>query len=236
MTTDSRLIVALDTPSLDVARKLLKDLKGLVTFYKIGFELFTAHGWEAVDLVRQAGGRIFLDLKLHDIPTTVAKTAAVICEHDVEMFNVHALGGLEMMNKTREMVDERAKTGKRKPLVLGVTILTSHTEAELSKELGIQRTLNEEVLELARLVKKAGLDGVVSSPQETTLLRKEFPRDFLIVTPGVRPEGSAKEDQKRTYIPQMALQAGADYLVVGRPITGAPNPRKEAAAILDSIF
>ncbi len=235
MTNDSRLIVALDTPSLDVARKLLKELKGVVTFYKIGFELFAAHGWEAVELVRQTGGRVFLDLKLHDIPTTVAKTAAVICEHDVEMFNVHALGGLEMMKKTREMIDERVKTGKRKPLVLGVTILTSHTEADLSKELGIERKLNEEVLALARLVKKAGLDGVISSPQETALIRKEFPRDFLIVTPGVRPEGSAEGDQKRTFTPKLAREAGADYLVVGRPITGASSPRKEAAAILDSL-
>lgn len=175
MTSDCALIVALDTPHLDVARKLLKELKGLIHFYKIGTELFTAHGWEAVELVRQAGGRIFLDLKLHDIPNTVAKTVAVICEHDIEMFNVHALGGLEMMRKTRDMVDERVQTGKPKPVVLGVTILTSHTEAVLSRELGIEKKLQEEVLALARLVKSAGLDGVVSSPQEIALLRKEFP-------------------------------------------------------------
>lgn len=235
MTNDSYLIVALDTPSLEVARKLLKELKGIVTFYKIGFELFTAHGWEAVELVWQAGGRVFLDLKLHDIPTTVAKTVAVICEHEVEMFTVHALGGLEMMKRTREMIDERVKTGKRKPLALGVTLLTSHTESDLSKELGIERTLNEEVLALARLVKKAGLDGVISSPQETDLLRKEFPRDFLIVTPGVRPEGVAKGDQKRTFAPQAAKDAGADYLVIGRPITAAANPRKEAVTILNAL-
>lgn len=235
MKSDSPLIVALDTPSLDVARKLVRDLKGLVSFYKIGFELFTAHGWAALDLVRQAGGRVFLDLKLHDIPTTVAKTAAVFCEHEVEMFNVHALGGLEMMKTTRQMVEERLKTGKRKPILLGVTILTSHTEAILSKELGIERKLNDEVLTLAKLVKTAGLDGVVSSPQEIALLRKEFPSNFLIVTPGVRPSGSAKGDQKRTFTPKEAQEAGADYLVVGRPITAASNPRKEALSILKSI-
>lgn len=232
---EAKIIVALDTPSLDVARRLLKELEGIVTFYKVGFELFTAHGWKAVELVKQSGGRVFLDLKLHDIPTTVAKTVAVICEHDVEMFNVHALGGFEMMKKTRETIDERVKTGKRKPLALGVTLLTSHTESDLSGELGIERTLHDEVLALARLAKKAGLDGVISSPQETALLRKEFPHDFLIVTPGVRPEGADMGDQKRTFTPRAAGEAGADYLVIGRPITGAPYPRQEAAAILHSL-
>ena len=227
-----KLIVALDTPSLDIVKKLLKELEGIVSFYKIGFELFTAHGWEAVALVKKHGGRVFLDLKLHDIPTTVAKTAAVICEHEIEMFNVHALGGLEMMKKTREAVDQRIKDPKKRPRILGVTILTSHREGDLAAELGITRNLNDEVLALARLAKKAGLDGVVSSPQETSMLRKEFPGDFLIVTPGLRSPGSPKDDQQRTFSPKEAAAAGADYLVIGRPITAAENPRQEALFIL----
>ena len=235
MNNSDKLIVALDTPSLDVVQKLLVELEGVVSFYKIGFELFTAHGWAAVELVRKHGGRIFLDLKLHDIPNTVSKTAAVICEHEIEMFNVHALGGFEMMKKTREVVDERIKDPKKRPLILGVTVLTSHREEELSRELGITKKLQDEVLDLARLAKKAGLDGVVSSPEETAMLRKEFPGDFLIVTPGIRAPENPKGDQKRTLSPKQALEAGASYLVVGRPITASPNPRQEALAILSSI-
>lgn len=230
-----RIIVALDTPSLDVVKKLVKQLEGLVHFYKIGSELFTAHGWEAVDLVTQKGGRIFLDLKFHDIPNTVSKTAAVVSEHDIFMFNVHTLGGLEMMKKTREAVEERSVPDKKKPLLLGVTILTSHSEEDLASQLGISRKLDEEVLSLARLAKKAGLDGVVSSPREIELLRKEFGPDFLIVTPGIRPKGSPKGDQKRTFAPKDAFEAGASYIVVGRPVTAAPDPRAAAQKILESL-
>ena len=231
---EDKTIVALDTPSLDVARKLIKELKGVISFYKIGFELFTAHGWAAVDLVKKSGGRVFLDLKFHDIPNTVAKTVAVICEHEIEMFNVHALGGLEMMQGVRKMIDERVETGKKKPVALGVTILTSHTESQLSQELGIHKSLQQEVCDLAKLVQKAGLEGVVSSPQETAALRKLFP-NFLMVTPGVRPEGSSKGDQKRTFTPREALAAGADYLVIGRPITAAANPRETTLSILKNL-
>jgi orotidine-5'-phosphate decarboxylase len=173
--SDPRLIVALDTSSLGVVKKLLKELDGVVTYYKVGFELFTAYGWEAVDMVRKYGGRVFLDLKLHDIPNTVSKTAAVICEHEVDMFNVHTLGGSEMMRQVRETVDARTKDKKRKPLILGVTILTSHTEKTLSKEMGISRNLNDQVLHLARMAEEAGLDGVVSSPQEINLIRSGHP-------------------------------------------------------------
>lgn len=231
----SRLIVALDTPSLDMVKKLIKELMGIVTFYKIGSELFTAHGWEAVTLVRKAGGRIFLDLKLHDIPNTVSKAAAVICEHEIEMFNVHGLGGFEMMKKTRESVDGRVKIGTKRPAILAVTVLTSHSKAELSKELGITKTLKDEVLLLARLAKKAGLNGVVASPHETAMLRKEFPSEFLIVTPGIRPAGSAKNDQERVFTPKEAFAAGADYIVVGRPIVAASDPRKQALSIVGSL-
>lgn len=232
---NDRVIVALDTPSLDIVKKILKELDGVINYYKIGFELFTAHGWTAVDLVRKHGAKIFLDLKLHDIPNTVAKTAAVICEHEIEMFNVHTLGGYEMMKHVREVVDQRAKSEGEKPIILGVTILTSHAEEELSRDLGIQKPLKEEVVHLAKLAEKAGLDGVVASARETVVLRDEVAKDFLIVTPGIRPTGSAKGDQKRTLGPAEAFQAGADYIVVGRPITDAPKPREQAEAIVRSL-
>lgn len=230
-----RMIVALDTPTLEGAEKLLEELKGVVSFYKIGFEFFTAHGWKAVELVKKYGGRVFLDLKLHDIPNTVAKTAAVICEHDVDMFNVHALGGLAMMRETRKTVDERTKNKKSKPIVIAVTILTSHSPESLPAELNITKPLQDQVLHLAELTRQAGLDGVVCSPQEASLLRSKFPKPFCFVTPGIRPEGSEKGDQQRTLTPLSAIRAGVDYMVIGRPITAAEDPRKAALSIIDSL-
>ena len=226
------IIVALDTPTLEGAEKLLEELKGVISFYKIGFEFFTAHGWKAVELVKKSGAKVFLDLKLHDIPNTAAKTAAVICDHEVDLFNVHALGGLEMMKEVRKTVDEKTKGKKQKPLVIAVTILTSHTPESLSEELNIVKPLDEQVLHLAGLSRQAGLDGVVCSPREAAMLRVKFPKPFCLVTPGIRPEGSDKGDQKRTLTPAQAFSAGVDYIVVGRPITGAPDPRKAALAIL----
>ncbi len=230
-----RVIVALDTSSLSLAEKLLKELKGTISYYKIGFELFTAYGWQTVDLVRKHGGKVFLDLKLHDIPNTVAKTAAVICEHEIEMFNLHTLGGFDMMKLVRSTVDERAKSERKKPLVLGVTILTSHTPENLSKELFISKPLTEEVVHLAGLAKKAGMSGVVSSPQEIALIRKDLGKDFLIVTPGIRAAKDEKGDQKRTFSAREAFDAGADYIVIGRPITAAEKPGKEAESILKTL-
>ena len=230
-----KIIVALDVADLKSAKKLLTELDGVITYYKIGFELFTAYGWKAVELVRKFGGKVFLDLKLHDIPNTVSKTAAVICEHEIDMFNVHALGGLEMMKKTVETVQEKCVKAKKKPLLIGVTILTSHSESNLSAELGITRGLEEEVLSLAGLAKRAGLNGVVCSPQEIRSLRKSLGKNFVIVTPGIRPAGGAKDDQKRIFTPQDALRAGADYLVIGRPINAAAHPRAAAKTILESL-
>ncbi len=230
-----QLIVALDTPSLDFSKKIIQDLAGAVSFFKVGFELFTAHGWKAVELVKKQKARIFLDLKLHDIPNTVSRAAAVIAEYDVELFNVHALGGLEMLKKAQAAVLERTVGRKQKPRILGVTILTSHSEKNLHEDLGITRSLNDQVLHLARLVRQAGLAGVVSSPKEIGLLRREFPKDFLIVTPGIRGAGDAAGDQKRTFSAREAIDAGADYLVVGRPITAAKSPAKAARQILESL-
>lgn len=231
---NEKVIVALDTAMLEAAEKILKELQGLIDFYKIGFELFTACGWKAVELVRKYQGKIFLDLKLHDIPNTAAKTAAVICEHEIEMFNVHTLGGYDMMREVRKTVDERVKNGKKKPWVLGVTILTSHTPESLS-DLGISRPLDDQVLHLTGLAQKAGLDGIVSSPLEIETVRKHFGPSLKIVTPGIRGAGDAQGDQKRTFSAKEALTAGADYIVIGRPITTAANPSEAAEAILRSL-
>ncbi|MBI4115034.1 MAG: orotidine-5'-phosphate decarboxylase [Candidatus Omnitrophica bacterium] len=228
------LIVALDFPKLESCQKLIEELRGLVKFYKVGSELFTAYGWEAVDIIHRTGSEVFLDLKLHDIPITVAKTARIICKKEIFMFNVHTLGGFKMMSEARIAVDEECK-GIRKPLLLGVTILTSLSEKELSNELGIGRPLKEEVLDLARLAKRAGLDGVISSPEELQILRKELGKEFVLVTPGVRPVGSDAHDQQRSLTPKEAIRLGAHYLVIGRPIAQASNPRLATQEILQSL-
>lgn len=230
-----KIIVALDTPSLDVSARMVEDLAGLVSFFKVGFELFTAHGWEAVRQVRKTGARVFLDLKLHDIPNTVSKTVAVLCEHEVDMVTLHALGGKEMMRRASAMVRERIPNPSRRPLLLAVTVLTSHSDEDLSEDLGIRRSLREQVRALADAAQECGMSGVISSPQETAMLREQMPENFLIVTPGVRPHGSPSSDQKRVFAPDEALRAGADYLVIGRPITGAAKPREEALRIIRSM-
>ena len=232
---EQRLIVALDAPTLDVAEKWLIELKGVVHYYKVGLELFTAHGWKAVNLVKNYGGRVFLDLKLHDIPNTVSRTLAAVCEHEVDMVNVHALGGFEMMRTAREAVEKYSSGRVKKPQLIAVTILTSHDQKSLSRDLRVRGSVKKEVLHLAGLAKKAGLDGIVCSPEETAWVRKKFKKDFLIVTPGIRPTGAEKGDQKRIFTPEKALKAGSDYIVVGRPVTQATYPKEAALQILSSI-
>ncbi len=220
MKLKDKVIVALDKPDLEDVDRLLDQLKGSASYFKIGFELFTAQGWKAVERVRRHGGRIFLDLKLHDIPNTVARAIRVVCEHEIDMVNVHTLGGMEMM----QAAAEAARSYKKAPVLIGVTILTSHTEAVLRQELGMSRSLPDQVLHLARQAHEAGLNGLVCSPLEVTMLRQEIARPFCLVTPGIRPAGSAAGDQKRICTPREAFEKGADYLVIGRPVTDAPDP------------
>ncbi len=231
----NRVIVALDTPDLQEVTHLTAELKGLIRVYKIGFELFSAHGWAAVEQVQKTGAEIFLDLKFHDIPNTVARASSVAAQHGVWMFNVHALGGLEMMKRARAACEEFTEPSKVRPRIIAVTILTSHSEDQLQTELRMPGSLQDRVRDLAQLAKKAGLDGVVCSPQEVTLLRKELGPDFLLVTPGIRTADSPADDQKRTLTPAEAFAAGASYIVVGRPITGSSSPRQAAQKILQSI-
>lgn len=230
-----RVIVALDTPDLEEVRRLTQELEGLIRVYKIGFELFSAQGWTAVEEVRKTGAEIFLDLKFHDIPNTVARASAVAAAHGVWMFNVHALGGLEMMKGAREACEKFTEPSKVRPRVIAVTILTSHAESQLQTELEMPGALQDRVRSLAQLAQKANLDGVVCSPQEVTMLRKELGPNFLLVTPGIRTADSPADDQKRTLTPAEAFSAGASYIVVGRPITGASSPRQAAAKILQSL-
>ncbi|WP_303720671.1 orotidine-5'-phosphate decarboxylase [Malonomonas rubra] len=230
-----RLIFALDVDEFSAAEKWVSELHENVGLFKIGKQLFTKCGPQVVQMVRERGGEVFLDLKYHDIPNTVAKAAVEACKLGVRMFNVHALGGPEMMKKTVEEVDAWcAATGNQRPIMLAVTILTSSTEETL-RAVGIDLPVAEMVPRLAKLAKDAGFDGVVASPQEVELIRAVCGEDFQIVTPGVRPSFAALDDQKRVTTPAAAITAGATALVIGRPISAAPNPLDAAGQILAEI-
>lgn len=219
----AKIIVALDVEELDQARRLISLLKEHVGAFKIGKQLFTRYGPESIRMVQAAGSRVFLDLKFHDIPSTVAKASREAARHGVFMFNVHALGGLAMMQQAaRAARDMAASRGPERPRVLAVTVLTSLEDKDLAP-LGFSGDLGQLVVRLARLAQQAGLDGVVASPREIQAVRQACGPAFLIVTPGIRLAGAA-DDQKRTMMPGEAMRAGADYIVIGRPVTQAPDP------------
>ena len=232
-----RIVLALDVDDDREALSLVTELKDLVGMFKVGHQLFTAYGPDIVRRIVGMGGRVFLDLKYHDIPNTVAKAAAEAVKLGVSIFNVHALGGLDMMRAAALSAGATAeKLHLPCPIVLAVTILTSLDERSLRKELKISRSLQREVGHLARLAQRAGMHGVVASPQELKMLRKGIRGEFVILTPGVRPAWAAKDDQKRTMTPAEAVHAGADYIVVGRPVLKAGDRRDAVKKILDEIL
>ena len=232
----NKLIVALDFDNLNAANQLITTLSDNVKWFKIGKQLFTATGPASVKLVRDANKEIFLDLKFHDIPNTVAGAVASATMIGANMINMHASGGFEMMHAAREAAEEKStKLGIPKPTLLGVTVLTSIDEASLQRDFGTQRKLKDGVANLAELSQKAGLDGVVASPLEIELIRAGCGDDFLIVTPGVRPAQARSNDQRRIMTPTEAIAAGADYIVVGRPITASDDPCEAAGTILQEI-
>jgi orotidine-5'-phosphate decarboxylase len=228
-----RIIVALDTDSTGSALATVNALSGEVGMFKVGMELFPRGGPELLRRIREAGFDVFLDLKFHDIPNTVAGAAREATRLGVLMFNVHASGGRAMMRAAAEGATAAAKElGVRRPIVLAVTVLTSLDRAALSRELSVAASIESHVLHLTRLAAEAGLDGCVASPNEIAALRADRGPKWVIVTPGVRPAGSATGDQSRIATPRAAAGAGADYLVVGRPITAAPDPARAADAVL----
>ncbi|MBP2653656.1 MAG: pyrF [Firmicutes bacterium] len=232
MKANKRLIVALDCSNMDQMKKLVDELGDTVHYYKVGMELFYSVGQQTIELLRQAGKEVFLDLKLHDIPNTVSRAAAVLTGIGVSMLNVHASGGISMMKAAALAVAQAAEFASlERPKLIAVTVLTSMDETEW-RCLGYNTSVAGQALHLARLAAEAGLDGVVASPQEAEAIRAECGPEFLIVTPGIRPVGSASNDQSRIATPAGALRAGASHLVIGRPITGASDPRAAAMAIL----
>lgn len=224
-----RIIVALDVPNAHAAKDLVSLLREEVGMFKVGLELFCSEGPGFVKGLVEDGHKIFLDLKLHDIPNTVAGAIRSLSQLGVFMCNVHALGGYTMMEQAAKTLQESAKEGAR-PLLIGVTILTSMDDEDL-REVGISTTSDEEVVRLAKLAKGAGLDGVVASPKEVELIRTACGDDFAIVTPGVRPAWASTDDQKRVLTPKEAVSKGATYVVIGRPITKASDPVQAARRI-----
>jgi orotidine-5'-phosphate decarboxylase len=222
---NKRIMVALDVQGRDQAIVLADALQGSGCWLKVGMELYAYTGPAIIDELKRLGFSVFLDLKLHDIPTTVERAIRGYVQVGVNMINVHCSGGYEMMARAAAAVHGEGSKLKTVPKVIGVTVLTSMSELQFQQEMGIQRKLQEHVVELAKLAEKAGLDGVVASAKEAAEIRRNTKPDFLIVTPGIRPAWSEANDQMRVLTPYEALAAGSSYLVVGRPITRADDPR-----------
>jgi len=229
-----KIIIALDVKNREEASKVLRSLPEAKIF-KVGLELFTAEGPAILDLVKNFGKEVFLDLKLHDIPNTVAGAIKSAVRHGVSMLTLHTSGGREMMRKAVEAAQETAeKENKTLPLILGVTVLTSLKDSDL-QEIGFSSDSKNQVVRLAKLAIESGLEGIVCSPQELEPLRSELGSKVKIVTPGIRPVWAEAQDQKRIMSPAEAIRKGADYLVIGRPITQAPVPAEALARVTEEL-
>lgn len=235
MDARDRLITALDFPTFDRAKALVEELGDAVTFYKVGMELFYGAGPDIIRYLKDKDKKVFLDLKLQDIPNTVAHSLAVLTRLGADIMNVHAVGGPKMMAEGMKAVKEAvAELGRPAPKLIAVTVLTSMDEAQW-KPLNYAKPIGEEVLDLAALTKESGLDGVVASPREAAGIREKCGKDFLIVTPGVRPAWAATNDQSRIATPAAAIGNGSTHLVVGRPITQAENKQEAVRKILEEM-
>jgi len=233
---NNRLIVALDTDSPQCALDLVERLRERVSIFKVGLQLFLAGGTDIIATLKRNGINIFLDLKFHDIPATVAKASIEAVKLGVDMFTLHASGGLNMMKASLEACDSFCQKGsKLMPQILAVTALTSHDEMILHKELDIHLPLDQYSLHMTKLALTAGLHGAIISVGEVSLLRHQVPAGFLLITPGIRSSGESIHDQRRVATPQEAIRLGADYLVVGRPILEASDPIQAADKILEDI-
>lgn len=231
-----KLIFALDAKSYEDALSWVEMLSGYIGMFKVGKELFTAVGPKIIESIKQRGQRVFLDLKFHDIPNTVARAAAAAVKLNVDMFNIHAVGGSKMIRETVSAVGACAdKLGKARPVILAVTVLTSLDSADLA-EIGYEKSASELVLHLAKLAQASGVTGVVASPQDISMLRQNLGNEFIIVSPGIRSSGETKkDDQKRTLSAYDAVKSGADYIVVGRPISAAREPLEACRQIASEI-
>lgn len=229
----SRVIVALDTADLSSAARVVDKLQGKACWFKVGMEIFYASGWQAVELVKSSGAKVFLDLKFNDIPNTVAGAFRSCLMHGVDMINMHTTAGASAMQQAAAEVAKLEPHAR--PITLGVTVLTSIDGHALNEQIGIPGSVMESVVRLSLLAKQSGLDGVVASPLEVEAIKQAAGTDIVVVTPGVRPEWSAAGDQKRFTTPRQAFSSGADYIVVGRPITAAADPLSAFERLCEEI-
>ncbi len=231
---DKKIIVALDVSTKKEMVNIVEEIGDLISIYKVGAQLFLNLGNDAIKFLKDKGKKVFLDLKFHDIPNTVSRAVEASVNLGVDMLTLHSLGGFEMMESAQKMVWEKGRGNKIK--IFAVTILTSLDEAFLRDVMGVmKRSLREEVLHLAVLAKSAGLNGVVASPYEVKDIKEKCGQDFLVLTPGVRPEGYSAEDQVRVKTPKEALKDGADYIILGRPIIFAGDRKKAVESIIEEI-
>jgi len=229
------IMVALDFPDSKQAKLLLETLRGIPCYVKVGMQLFYAAGPGFIHFLKEQGYRVFLDLKMHDIPNTVKGGAESLTKLGVDMFNVHAGGGKFMLEAALEGVD-KGMSSHHRPLVIAVTQLTSTSQKTLNEEIGIIGTVEQSVLKYAQLAKEAGLQGVVASPWEVKLIKQNLGANFITVTPGIRPKGSDAGDQSRIMTPKEAFAQGTDYIVIGRPVTASPDPRNALETIIEELI
>ncbi|MBR2069595.1 MAG: orotidine-5'-phosphate decarboxylase [Candidatus Gastranaerophilales bacterium] len=231
-----KLVLALDVEDINEAKKLVDDLSSYIGTFKVGLQLFCGYGLEIINYIKQKNSNFFLDVKLHDIPNTVEHASYNVIKNGANFFNVHATGGIEMMKAARKGADEAAeKYNRKKPLILAVTVLTSISQEVLSNELSNNKTVEEFVIQLAKNAKIAGLNGVVASAKELKAIKRELGSDFKVLTPGIRPKWSLKDDQQRIATPNSAIQDGADFIVLGRAITKAPDRIEAIEKIYEEI-
>lgn len=231
-----KIVLALDVDTLEEAKKLILELKNYVGVFKIGLQLYTQNGNEIIDFMQEQGLEFFLDVKLMDIPNTVAKSSENIVKRGASFFNIHTLGGFEMMKQCAQAAKETAqKLGQKEPLILGVTVLTSISDEVLQNDFEIDKNASEFALKLAKLAKDSGLGGVVASTWEAKKIKEICGQDFKVLCPGIRPQWSIKDDQKRIATPSVAIQEGADYLVIGRAVTTAENTKRAMEMIYEEI-
>jgi orotidine-5'-phosphate decarboxylase len=235
MAQSDRIIFALDVGDFESAREWVDRLKGRVGWFKIGLELFTATGPDIVKMVKDSDIKCFLDLKFHDIPNTVAGAVRSAVRTGADMMTVHLSGGRAMLQAAQDAAgDESGRLGSRRPLIVGVSVLTSLGSDDLT-DIGVERNPADQVIHLAKLAASCRLDGMVCSAEDLAHIRRQVPAGLMLVTPGIRPGGSQTGDQKRVATPSAALQAGADLLVIGRPISGAPDPSKAVQQIVEEM-
>lgn len=231
-----RIVLALDVDDLEEAEKLVVELKDYVGFFKIGLQLFTSYGFSAVKMIKDQGGKVYCDLKFHDIPNTVSHACSNLIKHNINFFNIHLQGGSKMIAQAVKTSKETAKSlGTEPPTILGVSLLSSFGQRTLTEELCVEMNIEEYIMQLTELAKENGLDGIVAGASEAKRIRQEFGEDFIILCPATRPTWAAVNDQVRVDTPTEAIKAGVDYLVIGRPITDAQDKVAAAKLIIDEI-